>query len=102
MHALLHELVERHGSDLYVTTDSPPLVRADGVTQPISETMLSAEQMRALAYSLMNERERSEFEEVFELNLAIELAGSGRFRINIHRQRDHVGIVALMAHANYG
>ena len=94
MYALLHELIGRHGSDLYITANSPPLLRADGVTRPISETMLNAEQTRALAYSLMSECERSEFDATFELNLAIELAGAERFRINIHRQRDRVGIVA--------
>jgi twitching motility protein PilU len=94
MHALLKELVTRGGSDLYITTDSPPLIRAEGVTEPISEARLDAEQTRRLAFSLMNERERGIFEEEFELNLAVELPDSGRFRVNVHRQRDHIGIVA--------
>lgn len=94
MHSLLHELVKRHGSDLYITTNSPPLVRADGITQPVSDTKFSAEETRALAFSLMSEKERSQFEDNLELNLALELPQSGRFRINVHRQRDHFGIVA--------
>lgn len=93
MNLLLKELVDRQGSDLYITTNSAPLVRADGVTQAIGEEALGHIETRALAHSLMNEKEREEFAEVMEMNLAIERTDLGRFRVNIHRQRDHVGIV---------
>jgi twitching motility protein PilU len=75
--ALLRELVERGGSDLYITTNSPPLVRTDGVSRPVGTQNLGPAETEAL-----------------ELNLGIEFDGIGRFRINVHRQRDQVGIVA--------
>lgn len=93
MQMLLKELVDRQGSDLYITTNSAPLVRAEGVTQAIGHEVLGHIETRALAHSLMNEKERAEFAEALEMNLAIEHTDLGRFRVNIHRQRDHVGIV---------
>lgn len=93
MNLLLKELVDRQGSDLYITTNSAPLVRADGITQAVGDEALGHIETRALAHSLMNEKEREEFAEVMEMNLAIERSDLGRFRVNIHRQRDHVGIV---------
>jgi twitching motility protein PilU len=75
--ALLRELVERGGSDLYITTNSPPLVPTDGVSRPVGTQNLGPAETEAL-----------------ELNLGIEFDGIGRFRINVHRQRDQVGIVA--------
>ncbi|MEJ8569151.1 PilT/PilU family type 4a pilus ATPase [Elongatibacter sediminis] len=92
--SLLRELVDRGGSDLYVTTNSPPLVRADGVSRPVADRNLGPEDTEALANAMMNDAERAAFAEQREMNLGIEYDGIGRFRINIHRQRDHVGIVA--------
>jgi twitching motility protein PilU len=94
MQSLLRELTDCGGSDLYITTNSPPLVRVDGVSRPVMEQHLEPADTEALANALMNDTERAKFAEVREMNLGIQFDGIGRFRINIHRQRDHVGIVA--------
>lgn len=94
MKVLLKELVARGGSDLYITTDSPPLIRSEGLAQPVGDLPLTSGQTQDLAFSLMNDQQRAEFAKSLELNLAIELPFTGRFRVNIHRQRDQVGIVA--------
>lgn len=91
--ALLRELVERKGSDLYITTNSPPLIREEGVTRPVGDHRVAPVESEALALALMSEADRTEFERALELNLGIELDGIGRFRVNVHRQRDHVGMV---------
>ncbi len=90
---LLRELVQRGGSDLYITRNSPPLVRAEGVNLAVRDANFTAEDTRALADSLMNEAEKANFADFMEMNLAIEVEDIGRFRVNIHRQRDSVGIV---------
>lgn len=91
--ALLQEMVSHKASDLYITTNSPPLIRLEGATQPIGEHPLAADDAEQLALALMSEKERAQFEESLELNLGIEIAGIGRFRVNVHRQRDQVGMV---------
>lgn len=90
---LLSEMIERGGSDLYITTNSPPLVRADGLNQPIGSANYNEMDTKALAESLMNEPEKAAFAQSLEMNLAIEIDDIGRFRVNVHRQRDSVGIV---------
>ncbi len=90
---LLSEMIERGGSDLYITTNSPPLVRADGVNQPIGAADFNGVDTKALAESLMSDAEKATFAQSLEMNLAIEFDDIGRFRVNVHRQRDSVGIV---------
>lgn len=91
--ALLSEMVQRGGSDLYITRNSPPLIRADGVNHPVGDRHFNNADTAAIADSLMTDAERAHFAEVKEMNMAIELNGIGRFRVNVHRQRDSVGIV---------
>lgn len=90
---LLREMIERGSSDLYITTNSPPLVRAEGVTQAVAAEPLTGADTKALADSLMSDSEKATFAQSLEMNLALDLADIGRFRVNIHRQRDSVGIV---------
>ncbi len=90
---LLKEMTDRGGSDLYVTTNSPPLVRAQGVNQPVGPADFNGVDTKALAESLMSDAEKADFAQKLEMNLAIEFDDIGRFRVNVHRQRDSVGIV---------
>jgi twitching motility protein PilU len=90
---LLADMVERGASDLYLTVDSPPMLRIEGVTQPLNTERLSAAQVEALATSVMSERQRAAFDEKLEMNLAIASERLGRFRVNCFRQRGAVGVV---------
>lgn len=90
---LLRELVEQNGSDLYITTDSPPLIRCEGVTRPLGDECLAAVQSEALALALMSESDHAKFRKANELNLGVEIEAVGRFRVNVHRQRNCVGMV---------
>jgi twitching motility protein PilU len=85
--------VDRRGSDLYLTTNSPPLVRAEGVNRPVGDRALAPEDTLRLAGALMNDGERAEFAHAREMNLGVGLDDIGRFRVNIFRQRDQVGLV---------
>ena len=91
--ALLSEMIQRGGSDLYITRNSPPLIRAEGVNHPVGSVSFNQDDTQAMAEALMSEPERAHFAEVKEMNMAIEFNGIGRFRVNVHRQRDSVGIV---------
>jgi twitching motility protein PilU len=90
---LLQELNERAGSDLYLTVESPPVVRIEGVIYPMGEIPLAAPEVEALANSVMTERQRATFEETMEMNLAVASSKLGRFRVNVFRQKGAVGVV---------
>lgn len=90
---LLKAMVEREASDLYLTVGLPPIFRIQGVTQPFGETLLTNDEIEALANEIMREKQRREFEETLEMNLALYFPAMGRFRVNIFRQRGNVGLV---------
>ncbi len=86
-------LVDKDGSDLYLTADAPPAAKFQGVLRPLQEQLLDKSQLHELAYSLMDEGQRAAFEKVPEMNLAISEPGIGRFRVNIFRQRNSCALV---------
>jgi twitching motility protein PilU len=90
---LLSEMVARGASDLYLTIDSPPMLRIEGFTEPVGTEVLTPVEVEALATSLMSERQRAAFDEKLEMNLAIASERLGRFRINVFRQRGAVAVV---------
>ena len=90
----LKVMVENDASDIYLTVDSFPMYRVYGITQPIGDVKLTNEQLEALANAVMRtDRQRKEFEETMEMNLALAFDDLGRFRVNIFRQRGNVGFV---------
>ncbi len=93
---LLAEMVTRGASDIYLTVDSPPMLRVEGVTQPFGADVLKPADVENLANSMMSERQRAVFEEKLEMNLAIASDRLGRFRINVFRQRGAVGVVVRL------
>lgn len=86
-------LVEKDGSDLYLTVNAPPAAKFQGVLRPLQEECLDKNQLLELAYSLMDEEQRAAFEKVPEMNLAISEPGIGRFRVNIFKQRNAHALV---------
>jgi twitching motility protein PilU len=90
----LKALADGGGSDLYLTTGAPPSAKFDGELRLLAEQRLSPGFTRDLAYELMDAQQAREFDEKLEMNLAISLPGVGRFRVNIFKQRNEVGLVA--------
>ena len=93
MRDLLRLMVERRGSDLFITVDFPPAIKMDGKVTPVSKTKLSPENTKALTYAIMNDRQLKEYEATRECNFAIAPAGIGRFRVNAFVQQGHTGMV---------
>lgn len=88
------QLASDGGSDLYLSTGAPPCAKFDGELRPIGSTVLGPGEIAAIAHDIMDEPQREEFKRELEMNLAISIAGVGRFRINIFNQRNEVSIVA--------
>ena len=89
----LKYMVVKDASDLYLTMGAPPMGRIQGVMMPIESTPMSADRLRDIALSLMDEEKRRAFQSNPEMNLAVSEPGIGRFRVNIFMQRNHVGLV---------
>jgi twitching motility protein PilU len=86
-------MVETEASDLYLTVARPLMFRIDGQIRPMGDHPFTPPELEALADSIMNERQRKEFSETSEMNMAMALPGVSRFRVNIFRQRGSVGLV---------
>jgi len=91
---LLKVMIEKDGSDLFLTTGAPPSMKAFGRLIPMTDKVLPEGYTKKIAYSIMNEDQIAEFEQSPEMNLALFEEGIGRFRVNIFQQRNEVGIVA--------
>ena len=82
------------GSDIHIKTGLPPIVRIDGRLHPIpNAARLSPDFVSGTANMMMNDRQRSVFEENYEVDLAYAVPGLGRFRVSIYRQRGTVAMV---------
>jgi len=93
MHKLLAAMSEAGGSDLFIANDFPPSMKAHGNIKPLSGQKLTGQVTRELAYSIMTDRQREEFEREFECNFAITLPDRSRFRVNVFVQQQYVGMV---------
>ena len=93
IHDLLKIMISRDGSDLFITADFPPAIKAHGKIDKVSSHVLSPVQTLALARSVMNDKQAAEFEATKECNFAIQPAGIGRFRCNAFMQQGKVGLV---------
>jgi twitching motility protein PilU len=93
MQDLLRRMVEKKGSDLFVTAGFPPAIKIDGEIRPQAERPLTAEQSAALVRAVMNDRQTKEFDATKECNFAISPAGIGRFRVSAFVQQGFTGAV---------
>ena len=93
MRDLLKALVEKDGSDLFITVGFPPAMKIHGKVTPVSKTILTADNAKALCQSLLYVKELKEYEATTECNFAVAPEGIGRFRANAFVQQGHSGLV---------
>ena len=93
MHDLLRMLVQKDGSDLFITVGASPSMKIDGKMTPLSNQTLSPAHTQTLVRSIMNDKQLGEFESSQEVNFAISLPGVSRFRVNAFTQRGSMGMV---------
>ena len=90
---LLKEMNERNASDLILKPGRPPIMRIYGDLVEIKAPSLTDEQVDRIAHAIMTEEQQRRFEKTMEMDLAVNVQGLARFRINIFKQRRHTGIV---------
>ncbi len=92
--SLLKLMAHKRASDLFITVDMPPTLKVDGKLAPVIPHALTGEQVREVAYSVMNSSQQAEFEQTHECNFAVSSPSAGRFRVNVFQQRNNIGMVA--------
>jgi len=90
---LLIVMIKANASDLYLTVDSPPMFRVEGVTRAYGDVNLTSHQCEEIAMSLMSERQKAKFSETMEMNLGLYYPEIGRFRVNAYLQKGFVAVV---------
>src|SRR5260221_1506394 len=91
---LLTTMVEMGGSDLHLTTETPPQVRVHGHLERLQLPLLTGSETKALVYSVLTDSQKKRFEESKELDCAFGLKAIGaRFRCNVFNQRGAVAAV---------
>lgn len=90
---LLRKMVEREGSDLFITAGFPPAIKVDGTIHKATDTALSPDQSAIMVRSIMNDKQIKEFDATKEANFAIAPQGIGRFRVSAFIQQGMVGAV---------
>ena len=63
LHELLRITIEEGGTDLHITTNSPPQIRVDGKLRPLNMPPLTPAQTKALAYSVLTDAQKHRLEE---------------------------------------
>jgi len=91
--AFLKAMVDKDGSDMYISTGAPISIKIHGSMVPLQKNPLPSGKSKEIAYSLMTEEQIKEFETKPEMNLAISEPGIGRFRVNIFKQRTEISMV---------
>jgi len=92
----LQQLHEQGGSDLFLSEGTTAQIKVEGITCPVDERVLHPGEVQQMAYALMTQRQVGDFERDLEMNLAVSVSSSARFRINVYYQRGEVSMVIRM------
>lgn len=84
---LLKTMVEQNGSDLHITTNSPPQIRVDGRLVPLKSPPLTGTETKQLCYSVLTDAQKHRLEEDLEIDFSFGLKGLSRFRANVYNQK---------------
>ncbi len=87
LNQLLKSMVEQGGSDLHITTNSPPQIRVDGVLKALNLPPLTPTETKQLGYSILTDNQKHRLEEDLELDFSFGIKGLARFRANVFHQR---------------
>jgi hypothetical protein len=91
VHGLLKKMVDKNGSDLFITTGFPPAIKIDGEIHRAAEQPLSGDDSAIIVRSIMNDRQARDFDATKECNFAIGPQGIGRFRVSAFVQQRRSG-----------
>ena len=93
VHRLLQGMLEKGGSDLFITADAAPSIKLNNSIEALAKQAISAQQSSFLVRALMNETQLKVFDQQMEYNFSINLPNIARFRVNAFTQRGNAGMV---------
>lgn len=85
---------ERGASDLHLAVGLPPIVRLNGELKPLEESALTPKKIEELISSILLPIQKERFIKDRELDVSYELKDGTRFRVNLHWEKDNMGLVA--------
>ncbi len=92
---------QKNASDLHLIVDEPPYLRIDGELKPVAEYKpITHDAMERLILSLLNENQKEVFYRKRELDISHQIEGVSRYRVNLHWERDNMGMVARVISSN--
>jgi twitching motility protein PilT len=97
---LLKYAVDRRASDVHIKVGSPPFIRIDGRLERTEYDAVSPVETERIAFAIMPKQRAEEFIASSEADFAYSVAGLGRFRVNVLRQRGSVGMVLRKVQSN--
>jgi twitching motility protein PilU len=86
-------MAEKQASDLFISAGAPVSIKIVGTIMPVNAQVIDPETARKVAYEIMTDKQVKEFEETMEMNFSYVVPETGRFRVNIFRQRGNVAMV---------
>ncbi|MDD3045161.1 MAG: type IV pilus twitching motility protein PilT [Candidatus Delongbacteria bacterium] len=89
---LLEITVQEGASDLHICAGSPPIIRIDGDLVRLNRPVLMPKETKEIAYSVLNEYQKNEFEKNLQVDLSTGIRNLGRFRVNVYSQREAMSI----------
>ncbi len=90
---LLRFVVKNKASDLHISAGLPAMIRVDGEITRINMPSMDHQTVHKLIYDIMNDKQRSDYEEFFETDFSFELPQLARFRVNAFNQNRGAGAV---------
>jgi len=89
---MLEQMVQVDASDLHLTAGSPPVIRVDGKLQRLGDHVLTSEETKKIAYSMLSEKQKLKFEQNWELDFSFGIESMSRFRANVFMQRGNAAV----------
>ena len=84
---LMEEVIERGGSDLHLSAGLPPYIRISGTLTPTEHEPMTPEACQRLIFSMLNNSQRKNLEQTWELDCSYGVKGLARFRVNVYKDR---------------
>ena len=93
MERILRLMGDKKASDVYMSAASPVLIKINGVCAPMNTQPLPADGPLQLLSEIVTDEQMHLFQRTGELNIAVPLAGVGRFRVSAMKQRGSCAVV---------
>ncbi len=94
MRSLVRDVLESNATDLHITAGVPPSIRVDSELKRLSMPSMTPQQIEDIAFNVLTQKQREVFERDNEIDLAVTFPDTGRFRVNIYKQRNSISISA--------